>query len=258
MAGVAAGGGGKVVTGNGADSGEYNIAVMVVLALETVTPLGSVAVWRDGVCFSGTGDGNTPHATRLPGAWMAALADAGVCLDEVDRLVVVSGPGSFTGVRIGMASVQGLALTRGWSVMAVPTLDAIAESWRTSHDGTSARVVIACLDGLRGEVFVREFHFDGAAMAPQDEPKVVTPEVLTWTEFGAGVTLVVSGAVKYAQLFRSRADDITDVPEPIAAGAARLAARGAAAQVAPHALRPLYVRRPDVELARERGRPNVC
>ena len=82
MAGVAAGGGGKVVTGNGADSGEYNIAVMVVLALETVTPLGSVAVWHDGTCFSSTGDGSTPHATRLPGAWMAALADAGVHIDH--------------------------------------------------------------------------------------------------------------------------------------------------------------------------------
>ena len=269
MAGVAAGGGGKVVTGNGADSGEYNIALMVVLAVETVTPLGSVAVWRDGTCSSRliaggpytlarTGDTITPHAVSLPEAWTTALADAGLRIDDVDRLVVVSGPGSFTGVRIGMASVQGLALTRNWSVTAVPTLDAIAEAWRASHAGTAARMVIACLDGLRGEIFVRPFHFDGVAMEPQGDPSVVTPDMLTWTAFGTGVSLVGSGAVKYAHVFRSRADDITDVPEPIAAGAARLAARGGVAQVAPHALRPLYVRRPDVELARERGRPNVC
>ena len=205
MAGVAAGGGGKVVTGNGADSGEYNIAVMVVLALETVTPLGSVAVWRDGVCMSSHGDGTTPHAARLPGTWMAALADAGVRLDDVDRLVVVSGPGSFTGVRIGMASVQGLALTRGWSVTAVPTLDAIAECWRVSHEGTSARTVIACLDGLRGEVFAREFRFNGDAMEPQGDPKVVPPDLLTWTAFGTGVSLVGSGAVKHADVFRGSA-----------------------------------------------------
>lgn len=231
---------------------------MVVLALETVTPLGSVAVWHDGSCRASTGDGETPHATRLPGAWMAALADAAVRIDEVDRLVVVSGPGSFTGVRIGMASVQGLALTRGWSVMAVPTLDAMAECWRAVHEGAKARVVIACLDGLRGEVFAREFHFDGSAMEPQGDPIVVTPDRLTWTVFGAGASLVGSGAVKHADAFRSRADEIIDVPEPIAAGAARLAARGAVTQVHPHALRPLYVRRPDVELARERGRPSVC
>src|SRR5687767_1918782 len=205
MAGVAAGGGGKVVTGNGADSGEYNIALMVVLALETVTPLGSVAVWHDGTCVSRviagapctpahTGDGITPHAVSLPGAWTTALADAGLHLDEVDRLAVVAGPGSFTGVRIGMASVQGLALTRGWSVVAVPTLDAIAEVWRTCHAGTPARVVIACLDGLRGEIFARTFHFDGAAMEPQGDPRVETPDMLTWTPFGDGVSLVGSGA----------------------------------------------------------------
>ncbi|HUR21281.1 MAG TPA: tRNA (adenosine(37)-N6)-threonylcarbamoyltransferase complex dimerization subunit type 1 TsaB [Vicinamibacterales bacterium] len=269
MAGVAAGGGGKVVTGNGADSGEYNIAVMVVLALETVTSLGSVAVWRDGTCMSRaiaagsgtgthTGDSVTPHAVSLPGAWMSALVDAGLRLDDVDRLVVVSGPGSFTGVRIGMASAQGLALTRGWSVMAVPTLDAMAECWRASHEDAGARVVIACLDGLRGEVFAREFRFDHAAMEANGDAIVTTPDRLTWTPFGGGASLVGNGAVKYADAFRSRADDITDVPEPIAAGAARLAARGAVAQVSPHALRPLYVRRPDVELARERGQSNVC
>lgn len=258
MAGVAAGGGGKVVTGNGADSGEYNIAVMVVLALETVTPLGSLAVWRDGACVSRIGDGITPHATRLPGSWMAALTDAGVRIDEVDRLVVVSGPGSFTGVRIGMASAQGLALTRGWSVMAAPTLDAIAECWRAVQEATPPRVVIACLDGLRGEVFAREFQFDGVSMNPQGDPVVATPDMVTWTAFGSGVSLVGSGAVRHADAFGSRADSITDVPEPIAAGAARLAARGALSEVRPHALRPLYVRRPDVELARERGRPRVC
>ena len=231
---------------------------MVVLAIETVTPLGSTAVWHDGCTWARTGDGITPHAVSLPGAWMSTLADANVGIDDVDRLVVVAGPGSFTGVRIGMASAQGLALTRGWSVMPVPTLDAMAECWRAPHDGTPARAVIACLDGLRGEVFAREFHFDGVTMEPQGDPVVVTPDALTWSAFGAGVSLVGSGAVKHADVFRSRVDDITDVPEPIAAGAARLAARGAVAEVAPHALRPLYVRRPDVELARERGRSNVC
>ena len=183
---------------------------------------------------------------------MAALAGSGVTVDQVDRLAVVSGPGSFTGVRIGMASAQGLALTRGWAVMAVPTLDAIAECWRQSHEGASPRVVLACLDGLRGEVFAREFHFDGNVMQPQSEAVVIEPALLTWTTFGNGASIIGSGAVKHAGAWSSRADEIADVPEPIAAGAARLAARDAVAAVSPHALRPLYVRRPDVELARER------
>ena len=262
MAGVAAGGGGKVVTGDDADFGEYNIAVMVVLAIETVTPLGSVAVWRDGMCVSRTGDGATPHGTRLPGAWMSAVADANLRLDQIDRLAVVAGPGSFTGMRIGLASAPGLALTRGWQVPPLPTLDAMAECWRHAHQGSPARVVVACLDGLRGEIFAREYHFDGVVMDAHGEAVVGTPDALAWTAFGEGVTLVGSGAVKHQEVLRTRAqgaaDHITEVPESIAAGAARLAATGAMPEVLPHALRPLYVRRPDVELARERGRTNVC
>lgn len=236
-------------------SRKYNIAVMVVLALETVTPRGSVAVWRDGVCSSIEGDGHTPQATRLPTAWMTALAGAGVRIDETDRLAVVSGPGSFTGVRIGMASAQGLALTQGWTVTAIPTLDAMAACWNAAHQGHPERTVVACLDGLRGEVFAQEFRFDGAAMHALGVPVVLAPERVRWTPHPGGVSFVGNGAVRYAGIWASVTRDVGDVPEPIAAGAARLAAGGNWPAVAPHALRPLYVRRPDVELARERGRP---
>lgn len=257
MAGVAAGGGGRVVTGNGADCGEYNIAVMVILALETVTPLGSLAVWHDGMCVSSVGDGVTPHAARLPHAWMGMVAEAGLSLDDVDLLAVVSGPGSFTGVRIGMASAQGLALTRGWTVAPIPTLDAIAECWRAAHVGQAPRTVVACLDGLRGEVFAREFLFDGEGLVAQTEPVVVAPGELRWTPHPGGVSFVGSGAHRYAAVWAPVSEDVAEVPEPIAAGAARLAAYSDVPRVSPHALRPLYVRRPDVELARERGRPSV-
>jgi len=236
---------------------EYNIAVMVVLALETVTPQGSVAVLRDGVITSHTGEAATPHAARFPSAWLHTLARAGVALDDVDVLAVVSGPGSFTGVRIGMASAQGLALTRGWQVTAIPTLDAIAEGWRVAHVGQPARTVVACLDGLRSEVFFREFTFDGHALHPHGEASVAAPDQVRWSPHPGGISLVGSGAAKYAALWAGVSDDVGDVGEPIAAGAARLAAGPGWPAAAPHALRPLYVRRPDVELARDRGRPGV-
>lgn len=230
---------------------------MVVLALETVTPRGSLAVWHDGICRASTGDVATPHAVRLPDAAIAALTACGVSLEGVDRLAIVSGPGSFTGVRIGMASAQGLALTRGWSVVPVPTLDAIAECWLSAHLGQAPRTVVACLDGLRGEIFTREFQFDGVALHAQGPPGVGTPSLLRWQSFGAGVSFVGNGAVRYAETWRSVSHDVADVTEPMAAGAARLAARGALPAVAPHALRPEYVRRPDVELARQKGRAGV-
>lgn len=230
---------------------------MVILALETVTPLGSLAVWRDGVCVSSVGDGATPHAAHFPNAWLGLLAESGLSLGDVDLLAVVAGPGSFTGVRIGMASAQGLALTRGWTVAAIPTLDAVAECWRAAHVGQAPRTVVACLDGLRGEVFAREFLFDGQTLFAQTEPVVTAPELLRWTPHAGGVSFVGSGARRYAGTWTPVSDDIADVPEPIAAGAARLAGHTDVPRVSPHALRPIYVRRPDVELARERGRPSV-
>ena len=255
MAGVAASDEGEVVTGKRPkDSVEYNIAVMVVLALETVTPRGSVAVWHDGRVTSRTGDAGTPHAARFPSAWLDTLATAAVALDDVQMLAVVSGPGSFTGVRIGMASAQGLALTRGWLVTAIPTLDALAECWRVAHAGQPPRTVMACLDGLRSEVFVREFLFDGQVMHPLSEAAVMAPGEVRWTRHPGGVSFAGSGAVRYASAWSGVSDDIGEPAESIAAGAARLAAGGAWPAAAPHALRPLYVRRPDVELARDRGR----
>ena len=89
---------GVVVTGNSAaDWGEYNILSMVLLALETVTPAGSLAIWRDGHVVAQVGETTSPHAARLPMALVEFLSTQGLTLTDVDRLAVVCGPGSFTG-----------------------------------------------------------------------------------------------------------------------------------------------------------------
>jgi len=253
MAGVVAGGAGTVVTGNSAaDCGEYNIQRMVVLALETVTPAGSLAVFRDGQVVATLGESGVPHAARLPQALVAWLGAQGLRLEDVTHLAVVCGPGSFTGVRIGMACAQGLAVTRSWPVAAVSTLDALADGWRVTHPDAGVRTVVACLDGMRGEVFTATYHWDGASMALRGEPMVGVPSPADIGDVTAPVTVVGSGAVRYADVWSGAGWEVLDACEPLAAGAARLAASGASPCVTPHALRPVYVRRPDVELARER------
>jgi tRNA A37 threonylcarbamoyladenosine modification protein TsaB len=132
----------------------------------------------------------------------------------------------------------------------------MAECWRAAHEGQAPRAVIACLDGMRGEVFTRVFQFDGSRMTSDEEPMVGTPALVSLPVTGP-VSLVGSGAIRFADVWASCSDDIGDVPEPLAAGAARLAAQVDWPLVSPHALRPIYVRRPDVELARERGQPGV-
>ncbi len=101
---------------------------MRVLALDTTTRAGSVALVDDErVVDERSGDAPRPHAERLPGEIIALLAAHGVAVADVDLFAVASGPGSFTGLRIGIATIQGLAFVRQRPVVAVSALEALAQ-----------------------------------------------------------------------------------------------------------------------------------
>ena len=100
---------------------------MLVLALDTTTRGGSVAVARDGrVLDLLEGDAARPHAERLPGDLVTSLERAGASLADVDVFAVAVGPGSFTGLRIGIAAIQGCAFAAGRPVVGVSALEALA------------------------------------------------------------------------------------------------------------------------------------
>ena len=123
MAGVRLAGGGNVAGESGLwdTVGEpdgpaqiYDHTAVLILALDTTTRAGSVAVIRDDETLSVVeGDPGRTHGERLPGEIEAALTAARTGMAAVDLLVVASGPGAFTGLRIGLAAVQGIALGRG-------------------------------------------------------------------------------------------------------------------------------------------------
>lgn len=241
---------------------EYNIASMVILALETVTRSGSLAVWKDGMCRARAGDSAASHAERLPADVIDWLAADGLELADVDLFVVVSGPGSFTGIRVGMAAIQGFSLAGHRRTLGVPTLDALTAAWRLEH-GRSAQVV-ACLDGQRREVFYAAHDVD--AGEPIDsrrvlvEPAVGSPEdaaasVASRLDPARPIVIVGDGAALYGELFGARlpSAEIAASTRTLAEGAAWLATTQAERAGAPHALRPIYLRRPDVFLARERA-----
>jgi len=237
---------------------------MVVLALETATRQGSVALWIDGAVGAREGDPQRTHGERLPGELIDWLDRHGRRMADVDLFAIVSGPGSFTGLRVGMAAVQGLALATDRRVVAVPTLGAMAGTWFDAHPD-DPRQVIACLDGQRGDVFVgaygRADAADRATPAIVSEPRVgaaadMAGFMLALAETPPGAVLIGSGARRYADIYGARLPgvEIADVPRPLAEWAAAYAAAHTDLAVAPHALRPVYIRRPDAELARERAR----
>ena len=246
---------------------EYNIAAVVILALETVTRTGSVALFDRGRVLAAIGSAREPHGTRLPGEMLAFLTGHGRTIADLDFLSVVTGPGSFTGLRIGLASVQGIAMPAGRQVIPVPSLEAMAEAWRLAHPQDRARV-ITCLDGARADVFAAAFEIqqpdsaeDARVLLP---PFVATPEEAArrLAALPGDLPLVIAGdgGLRYRHVWER------DLPQAaldtaalnLAHGAVSIAARHTTLAVAPHALRPLYVRRPDAELARARahaGRP---
>jgi tRNA threonylcarbamoyladenosine biosynthesis protein TsaB len=234
------------------------IILVVVLALDTTTRTGSVAIARDDhVLALIEGDATRTHGERLPDEMDAALRCASVGTRDLDLLVVASGPGAFTGLRIGLAAIQGLAMVLDVPVVGVSALDAAAKTAR--KDLAIEHALVVWMDAQRGEVFSAAYVGGGAA-SPIAPPVVGLPEdVLADSPFAPDepLTFIGDGAGKHADVIRRKLGANTtvlaEIPPlaPALAHLGRLAAeRGAAG--APHTLQPLYVRRPDAELDRER------
>ncbi len=236
---------------------------MVILALDTTTREGSVAVRRSGqLLVSRSGDPMRTHGERLPSELLAALDEADVTLVEVDLFAVASGPGSFTGLRVGMATVQGLALSQQRLVNGIPTLDAIAHAglWSLSDDQERPALVVPWMNAHRGEVFSAVYEVrDADHLVERRLASVGSPERLVhdWdVAEGGQKSLVIGDAVESTRrLLEGRlahARLVAEMPS-LAPAVARLADEaGVTGAIRPHAVRPVYVRRPDAELARER------
>src|SRR2546426_8856911 len=125
---------------------------MRVLALDTTTREGSVALVEDDrVVDERRGDGSRTHGERLPSELADLAAAHGVAWGDIDLFAVASGPGSFTGLRIGIATIQGLAFVNRRRVVAVAALDALAQA--ASADRAAGTIVAAWVGAPRPEVF---------------------------------------------------------------------------------------------------------
>ncbi len=233
---------------------------MRVLALDTTTREGSVAlVVDDRVVAERTGDRMRSHAERLPADLLALLAEAGLTLSDVDVFAVAAGPGSFTGLRIGIATVQGLAFASRRRIVPVSVLDALAQVG--GRDRRAGALVAAWMDAHRREVFSALYRvsdapaFTRARLTELEPPAVGDPgDVLArWTrQYGTIDLFIGDGAAMYAD--RLVEPDRIAAP-PLLAGAIGLMAAVRARTgetVDPSGVQPLYVRRPDAEIDREK------
>jgi tRNA threonylcarbamoyladenosine biosynthesis protein TsaB len=230
---------------------------VIVLALDTTTRAGSVAVVIDRqIAFELVGDATLTHGQRLPGDLRQALDAASLALPDIDLLAVAAGPGSFTGLRVGIAAMQGLAIATGRRIVAVSALDALA---RAARPEPNSQPIAAWMDAQRGQVFAALYDSSGRRVVI--EPSVARPDVAlgAWTQLAAltSVRFIGDGAVRHADTIRARLGNeaIIEQPPPLAGIIGLMAAAAPERAVLPHAVVPIYIRRPDAELARlERAR----
>ena len=234
---------------------------MRILALDTTTRTGSVALLDgDTVVDERAGDGARTHAERLPAELTTLVAEHGLTLPDIDLYAVASGPGSFTGLRIGIATIQGLALVHRRDVAAVSALDAMAHL--AAAGAAPGTIVAAWMDAHRREVFAALYRvqagapFTAARIEEIEGPTVGDPSVTLarWAaQFAASPSLFAGdGAALYAETI-ARAAPAARIAPPmlLAAALGRLATSAGIRGVEPGAVRPLYVRRPDAEIARD-------
>lgn len=238
---------------------------MRVLALDTTTRAGSVAlVDEDEVIEEWSGDPSRTHAERLPGEILAIVGRHGLTVSDVDVFAVASGPGSFTGLRIGIATIQGFAFATGRPLVAVSALDALAQV--ASSGAPPGGLVAVWMDAHRRDVFAALYRvgsapvFLPARLTEIDAPTVGDPAVTLrrWaTHLAASPAWFIGdGTALYAQTIASApASERHILTLPLIAGAIGRMAVVAARRgdtIAPAAVQPLYVRRPDAERDREK------
>ena len=218
---------------------------MRVLAFDTATPATTVALADGETVLERRDDppaGARPrHTSRLLPMIAQLLEEAGCGWDQLDRVVVGVGPGTFTGLRIGVATARALAQARGLELVGVSTLESLAL-------GSDADAVCAVLDARRGEVFAAAWRerrqvLAAAAFDPAALSEWLSPAMLA----------IGDGAVAFrGVLERSGAlipDNGSELHRVTAVNHCRL---GLIADPGnPDSVRPEYLRLPDAELARK-------
>ncbi len=208
---------------------------MIVLAIDTCLSACSVAVVEhDRMLASASEPMTRGHQERLAPLARDVMRAAGLGFASIDRIGVTVGPGSFTGLRVGLAFAKGLALALGRPCVGVGALEALAGA--LASDGLRAAVI----DAGRGRVFLQIFDREAAIVAP--DSLEITTAAARLAELVQGGDLTMTGPGAALLSAAAPHASLVDQPAPSPLVIARLAAR---APVAPP--RPLYLRAPDAK-----------
>lgn len=238
---------------------------MLTLALDTATRWGRFAIAdADGVLAYRPLNVGGSYADALLAVIGDTLADAGRARQDLAAVAVTCGPGSFTGVRIGVATAKALAWGLGCALHPVSTLAAMAAALLAEHPAVD--LAVPALDARRGEIFAAVYHRDGGWVRTVAAPAAGTPD-RWWGQVlaevgdpdrpvygGEGAALLLGQGPTLRPELAARGEPVLrlwSAAHPATAPATALAvARGLVAAADPFAVAPAYLRASDAELNR--------
>lgn len=229
----------------------------MILALDTASPVVSVALYGEtdgGEVLQAERSVEIAHSSRrLLEMVDEVLAETGFAVAEVTGFVALRGPGSFTGLRVGLATVMGFHQALGTPATAIPTLEVLAAAARRLRDDGAeipGKRVVAAVDVLRGEWAVQAFRAD---WPPRPEGAAARRPVTALLDLApcAFVGFGLDG-LQREEGFADRDDVVFLEPPPLAPVAARLAAEHPPSWDPDRLTEPLYFRPPPVTLPTRR------
>ena len=226
----------------------------ILLAMDAAGASCSVALWADGRVavrrFAAMARGQSEHLVPMIGE---VMAEWGGGFPQLDAVAVTTGPGGFTGVRIGLATARGLALARDLPLIGITSFEVAAAAATAAE--RAGRLTVAILDSKRSDVFVQAFDGD---LTPLASPREVALSALA-AALPPGPLVVTGDAAgpAVAALLASGRDDAVAAAAAGPADAGLLAERAALRwPLGPRdrgAAQPVYLRAPDVTVAKPGG-----
>jgi tRNA threonylcarbamoyladenosine biosynthesis protein TsaB len=220
----------------------------LILAVDTTTRRGSIALLDAGEPIAELRfESEASHSQRVMPGIAFLMQSLELRAEDIDGYAVALGPGSFTGLRVGIATVQGLALARGTPCFGASTLDILAHRVRGA-----AETLVTAMDAHRGELYVGVYGRDAEAREP---PRVISPDQLrtAWVSSGGAPALFGDGVERHrAALRKSYPEALFPERSLFLAGtlgrmAAPILAEGGGC--GPTDLAPVYVRAPTISRA---------
>jgi len=229
-----------------------------ILGIETATERLGTALITGGNIYERHRDLRSSHCELLTGFISDIAAEAGITMNDIEGIAVSLGPGSFTGLRIGVSTAMGLAYGLGIKTAGVNTLMGLA--WNAALPGI---LVCPLIDAKRSEVYTALYRMGkdipDVVMKPAAVPVAKLADILKLQ--GEPVTVTGPAAVQLRETLEEAAGDLLSFVPPAMArpSAVSIAQAGSVmfrrdGGVTPSALKPVYLRRSDAEIARDKCR----